>query len=137
MTRPVSVACIASLALAAACFVSACKKQEVRSETDSFVGKYTLISVDGELVPANVSHQGVSLVDRSGVFTINADGTCKSKTVFVPPSGSEVTREVSATYTKESATLTMQWKGAGVTTGTLEGNTFTMDNGGMIFFCKK
>jgi hypothetical protein len=31
----------------------------------------------------------------------------------------------------------MQWKDAGTTTGTIEGNTFTMDNEGMVFAYKK
>jgi hypothetical protein len=57
--------------------------------------------------------------------------------VFVPPSGQEVTREVSATYTRQGATLTMQWQGAGRTTGTLTDNTFTMDNEGMLFVYRK
>jgi len=121
----------------ATCFVSACKKQEVGSGTDGFTGVYTLISVNGNPVPSSITHQGVTLSVRSGTFTINADGTCISKTVFAPPSGSEVAREVSATYTKDGATLTMKWKNAGTTTGTVEGNMFTMDNEGMVFVYKK
>jgi hypothetical protein len=70
---------------------------------------------------------------RSGTFTVKADGTCSTKTRFVPPSGSEIAREVSATYTKEGSKLTLQWKGAGTTTGTVEDSTFTMDNEGMLF----
>lgn len=100
-------------------------------------GVYTLVSVNGNKVPATVSHERVSLQVRSGTFTIKADGTCGAKTIFVPPSGSEVTREVSATYTREGSRLNMQWQGAGRTTGTMEGNTFTMDNEGMVFAYKK
>ena len=74
---------------------------------------------------------------RSGSFTINADGTCASKMVFSVQSGPEATHEVSATYTKEGSKLTMQWKGAGKTMGTLDGNTFTMNNEGMVFVYKK
>lgn len=88
-------------------------------------------------MPASVSHEGVALQVRSGTFTFKADGTCSTKTTFVPPLGSEVAREVSATYTKVGSKLTMQWQGAGTTTGTIEGNTFTMDNEGMVFAYKK
>ena len=49
----------------------------------------------------------------------------------------EVAREVSATYTNEGSKLTMQWHGAGTTTGTIEGSTFTMDNEGMLFVYRK
>ena len=100
-------------------------------------GVYTLVTVNGNKVPASVSHEGVALQVRSGTFIIKADGTCSTKTAFVPPSGSEVTREVSATYTKDGPKLTMQWQGAGTTTGTIEGDTFTMNNEGMIFAYKK
>ena len=55
----------------------------------------------------------------------------------MPPSGQAATREVSATYTKDGAKLTMQWQGAGMTVCTMDGNTFTMDNEGMIFVYRK
>jgi hypothetical protein len=57
--------------------------------------------------------------------------------LFVPPSGAESTREVSATYMREGSQLNMQWKGAGKTSGTIKGNTFTMDNEGMVFTYQK
>jgi len=98
---------------------------------------YTLVSVNGNRLPADVSHDGVSLRVLSGTFTINADGTINSETVFVPPAGTEVVREVTATYSKDGSRLTMQWQGAGTTVGDLQGNTFTMDNEGMEFVYKK
>ena len=88
-------------------------------------------------MPATVSHDDAELEVRSGTFIINADGTCSSKLTFVPPSGTESTREVEATYASEGTTLNMQWKGAGKTIGTIEGNTFTMDNEGMVFVYRK
>ena len=57
--------------------------------------------------------------------------------VFVPPNGSETTRVVNATYSLEKDTLTMQWEGAGTTEGTVAGDTFTMNNEGMVFAYKK
>jgi hypothetical protein len=74
---------------------------------------------------------------RSGSFTVKAGGTCSTKTTFVPPSGAEATRDVSATYTKEGSKLTMQWQGAGMTTATVEGGTLTMNNEGMLFVYRK
>ena len=100
-------------------------------------GVYTLITVDGIKIPGTVSHDGHDLMLYSGVFTINADGTCISKTVFGSPSGEKIDRLVEATYTQEGSKLNMQWIGAGRTTGTIEGDTFTMDNHGMIFVYKK
>jgi hypothetical protein len=105
-------------------------------ETDS-TGLYSLVSVDGKTVPASIAHEGVTIQIRSGSFTINADGTCASKMVFSVQSGPEATREVSATYTQEGSKLTMQWKGAGKTTGTLDSETFTMNNEGMVLVYRK
>ena len=123
--------------LTAGILLSACTQDAKVAAAADPTGVYTLVSVNGNKVPASVSHDGTALQVRSGSFTIKADGTCGTKTVFVPPSGQEATREVSATYTKDGSKLTMQWQGAGMTTGTIEGNTFTMDNEGMVFVYKK
>ena len=96
-------------------------------------GVYALVSVNGKELPCTLSHEGATPTIRSGVFTINADGTCSSKIVFSMPSGGDSTREVKASYTRQGSTLTMKWEGAGMTTGTVTNNTFTMDNEGMIF----
>lgn len=100
-------------------------------------GVYSLVSVDGKPVPASVNHDGATLQVRSGSFTIGRDGTCNSKMTFVPPSGSEATMDVKATFTREGRTLRMTWAGAGSTTGTVEGNTFSMNNVGMLLVYKK
>jgi hypothetical protein len=114
--------------LAAGLLLSACKQEAKVATGGDPTGVYALVAVNGSKVPASVSHEGATLQVRSGTFTFKADGTCSTQTIFVPPSGQEATREVSATYTKEGSKLTMQWKGAGTTTGTIEGNTFTMNN---------
>jgi hypothetical protein len=123
--------------LAAGLSLSAGQKQPTAANVADPAGIYALVSVNGKPVPASLSHEGATLQVRSGTFTINADGTCSSKMVFVPPSGNEATREVSATYTKDGSKLTMKWKGAGITVGTIEGNTFTMNNEGMLLVYKK
>jgi hypothetical protein len=125
------------LLLSAGILLSACNQETKVAPGVEPTGVYTLVSVNGNKMPASVSHDGTAVQVRSGSFTIKADGTCGTTTVFVPPSGKEVTRDVSATYTKEGSKLTLQWQGAGVTTGTIEGGTFTMDNEGMVFVYKK
>jgi hypothetical protein len=140
---PVNASAIAKRALqlcfllTAGLLLSGCKQEAKVANGGGPSGVYALVSVNGNKVSASVSHDGTKLQVRSGTFTLNADGTCGTKTVFVPPSVSEVMREVSATYTKEGSKLTMQWKGTGTTTGTIEGNTFTMDNEGMVFVYRK
>lgn len=100
-------------------------------------GVYTLVTVDGVKIPGMVNHDGTDVMLHSGTFIINANKICISKTVFSPPSGEKIPREVKANYTQEGPTLHMQWIGAGRTEGTIEGDTFTMDNHGMIFSYKK
>jgi hypothetical protein len=107
-----------------------CEKVQKNGELS---GSYRLISVDGKNVPAVVTHEGAKLEIRSGSLTFNKGRTCVSKMIFVPPSGTEGVREVSATYSQKGSKLDMQWKGAGKTTGTLQGATFTMNNEGMMF----
>jgi hypothetical protein len=100
-------------------------------------GTYALVSVDGRPVPAMVSHEGAALEVRSGSFNIGIDGRCSTTTVFVPPSGREVAREVRAVYAKDGSRLTIWWDGAGTTTGTVDGTTFTMVNEGMEFVYRR
>jgi hypothetical protein len=51
--------------------------------------------------------------------------------------GKTVNRDFSGTYTQDGSRLSLQWKGAGVTTATIEGNTFTVDNEGLLFVYHK
>ena len=100
-------------------------------------GTYTLVSINGKTLPFTVTHEGPGIQVTSGTFTIRPDGTCAGTSAFVMPSGQAQTREVSATYTRDGFKLTMQWQGAGVTTGTVEGDTFTMENEGQLLVYRK
>ncbi len=117
--------------------IASCTAQKASLADAEFIGSYTLVSVDGQVVPADVMHGRTKLKVLRGIFTINPNGTCRSTTVFIPPPGQQVTRDVSATYVRQGANLTMQWKGFGVTVGTVQGNSFSMDNHGMLFVYTK
>jgi len=93
-----------------------------------------LVSVDGNKVPCTVQHEGHTMTIKSGSFIINADGTCSSK-MFLE--GRDAAIEVKATYTREGSKLTMTWQGAGMTVGIVEGDTFTMNNEGMVLTYRK
>ena len=111
-----------------------CKKEAKVAAENGPVGTYRLVSVDGKRLPSNVEHEGHAMTINSGAFVINADGSCSSKMVLA---GRDAAIEVKATYTRDGSKLTMQWQGAGTTTGTLEDNTFTMNNEGMVFVYRK
>ncbi len=134
------LACLLPLFMVMACV--GCKPETSKPETKAAaepnpVGNYTLVSVDGNQVPCEVKHEGATMTIKSGAFVINADGTCSSKMVFSVASRGEASREVKATYTREGSKLTMKWEGAGMTTGTVEGDTFTMNNEGMVLAYRK
>src|ERR1041385_3610434 len=91
-TRPAKLTQL-SLLLAAGLLLPGCGGNAKVASAHDPTGAYTLVTVNGSKVPTTVSHEGSAIEVRSGTFTVNADGTCGSKTVFVPPSGSEVSRE--------------------------------------------
>lgn len=138
-------------ALTACVLLSGCKRAETprpatpapsptavdASKLPDIAGSYTLVSINGTPLPFTVTHEGPGIQVTSGTFTIRADGTCASVVAFLMPSGQAQSREVSATYTRDGSKLTMQWQGAGVTIGTVEGDTFTMDNEGQLFLYRK
>ena len=96
-------------------------------------GSYKLVAVNGAAIPASVFHDNATIQVHSGDFIIRADGACSTTTVFIPPSGGKVTRKVHCSFTRNGPKLVMQWQGAGTTTGTIDGETFSMDNHGIIF----
>ena len=100
---------------------------------DGHIGTYALATVDGRELPATVLHGETSMVVHSGIFRINRDGTCSSKIVLSPYARAAITREVNATYTRDGASLNMQWSGAGKTRGKLDGKNFEMMNEGIVY----
>jgi hypothetical protein len=125
------------MALCLALAWTGCKQEAKVAADTSPAGIYTLVSVDGKQVPCIITHEGASVTVKSGLFTISGDGTCNSKTVFSVASNGDVNREVKATFTREGTNLTMKWEGAGTTIGSVEGNTFTMNNEGMVLAYRK
>ncbi len=124
--------CSSLLLLFGALAWTGCKREpQATTAASDPAGTYTLVSIDGKPVPCTISHEGASPTIKSGTFIINSDGTCTSTMLFSVPPGGDSTREVHATFTREGSTLTMRWQGAGITTGTVQGNTFTMNNEGM------
>jgi len=104
------------------------------TEGKSPVGEYTLTSVDGNKIPCTLEHEGHTVTIQAGGFRINADGTCGSRMTIA---GMERPIEVRATYIVEGSRLKMMWQGAGTTVGTYDGDTFTMNNEGMVLAYRK
>jgi len=126
-----------SLALFLALVWTGCKQDPKVPADINPAGIYTLVSVDGKQVPCALTHEGTTATIKSGAFTITGDGACSSKITFSMPPQEDMSREVKAAWTREGTKLTMKWEGAGVTTGDIEGNTFTMNNEGMVLIYRK
>jgi hypothetical protein len=138
-------------ALTACVLLSGCKRAETpqpatpasspaaadAAKLPEISGTYTLVSINGTPLPFTVTHEGPGIQVTSGTFTFRPDGTCATMTAFVMPSGQAQSREVSATYARDGSKLTMQWQDAGVTIGTVEGDTLTMENEGQVFLYQK
>ena len=121
--------CLGSITI----ILAGCQPSTSPTSTASVDGTFTLRTVDGLALPAKVQHGNAAVEVLSGSMAFNSDGTCVSKTVFRPPAGREVHREVTADYVRDGSNLRMKWHGAGKTTGTLQGDAFTMNNEGMVF----
>ena len=117
--------------------LTGCKNAATHTAAIHPVGIYTLASIDGKSVPCNLTHEDAAMVVKSGSLTFNADGTCRSFSIFSLPPHPDIQREVNATCTQNGAELTLRWNGAGITQGQLHGDTFTMNNEGMIFCYRK
>jgi hypothetical protein len=102
------------------------------TQTSDHQGTYTLVTVNGNKLPYTPPHKGGAPQVLSGNITLNADGTFASAMSYNLPTG-VVSQQFSGTYTRDGSRFSLQWKGAGTTTATLEGNTFTMDNEGSLF----
>ena len=125
------------LAMLLALVLTGCKNAAVAPAAIDPAGVYTLVAVDARSVPCNVRHGEAVMTVKSGVFTINPDGTCRSQITFSVPPHPDVSREVKASYTQKGAELTMQWEGAGMTKGQIKGDQFTMTNEGMVLSYRK
>jgi hypothetical protein len=128
---------MAGIFLVLALGLTGCHAASVAPAAPDITGAYTLVSVDGKPLPCVISHENAEIHVKSGVFTIKADGTCRSESVFAVSGYPDTKRVVEADYTLSGTNLTMRWKGAGTTTGTADGKAFSMNNEGMIFAYSK
>ena len=114
-----------------------CKNRPKNDVNTGPIGVFALVSVDGKTMPAEIKHEGAKMHVRSGSLAFTADGKCTSTSVFNVENYRDVNRVVKAGWTRTGSEVTMRWHGAGVTRGTIAGDTFTMNNEGMIFVYQK
>ncbi len=97
---------------------------------------YNLVSIDGLQLPCSPMHEGGRVPEiAGGSLTVRSNGTFSGTLRFsnpniVVPGGDG---KNPGTYTREGNTLIMEHPGAGYTQATIEGDTLTMYNEGMLF----
>ncbi len=127
--------------LTACLLLTGCKQKTtanvVSSPAPDPAGIYALVSVDGQPVPCNINHENTAMTVQSGSFAITADGHCTCNMVVSVGSRKDMTVVTHASYQQSGAELTMTWEGAGMTAGKLAGDTFMMNNEGMVFAYRK
>ena len=106
------------------------------TQTSDHQGTYALVTINGEKLPCTPPHQGGAPQVLSGAITLKADGTFTSAMSYNLPTG-PASGQFSGTYTRDGSRFSLQWKGAGTTTATFDGKTFTMDNEGILFAYRK
>lgn len=121
------------LLLVAALSLFACSR-----EAFDHTGTYSMVSIDDNELPYAPAHQGQTGPEIvSGSLTLNADGTFAFSMSYRNPSGAIGENNLDGTYTVEGSEFRLQWQGAGVTLGTLDGDRFSFNNEGMVFTFQK
>jgi len=121
------------LLLVAAISLLACTRAPV-----DYTGTYSMVSIDDNELPYTPTHQGQKGPEIiSGSMTLNADGTFVFSMSYRNPSGAIGENNLEGTYTVEGSEFRLQWQGAGITLGTLDGDSFSFNNEGMVFTFQK
>ena len=99
----------------------ACQKASSTAQPSDHTGTYTLVTINGNKLPFTPPHEGGAPEVESGSITLQADGTFTSAMSYGPPEAKIPSRDFSGTYTRDGSRFSLQWKGAGTNTATLEG----------------
>ncbi len=129
--------CQVGVALVLGLLLAGCNQESGAAKDSDPAGTYTLATINGNKLPFTPPHEGGAPEVQSGSIKLNADGSFTSSMSYGLPAGKVSSRDFSGTYTREGTNLKLQWKGAGVTSATLEGDTFTMNNEGTLFAYRK
>ncbi len=112
-------------------------EEPAEADTD-FTGTYNLVSIEGNPIPYAPMHLGRRQPQVvAGSITLHHGGTFASTMEYANDAGKTMSRAFAGTYTMDGAEFILSWTGAGRTTATIEENTFTMNNEGMLFVYEK
>jgi hypothetical protein len=141
MNKP-NVVIVLAAALAAS-LLAACPSSEKakapKAKEAVMSTTYNLVSIEGQPVPCSPMHGGHRVPEvAGGTMTINSDGTFTHEMKFTDPRVKPASpNNTPGTYTRQGDALILKWPRAGYTKVTIEGDTLTMNNEGMIFVYRK
>jgi len=116
------------------CLVVALALAACQGEANDPTGTYNMVSIDGNALPFAPVHGGQSGPEIvGGSLTLEAEGGFAFSLEYRIPGRPSQTNNMTGTYTIEGAECMLQWKGAGKTACTWEGDQLSFNNEGMIF----
>jgi hypothetical protein len=114
-----------------------CGKNTSAVKSPDHTGTYTLDTVNGRKLPFNPLPRLTTSEFSSGAITLQADGGFLATVSQRMSDGKVTKRDSSGSYTKAGSSFMLQYKGAGTATATLEGDTFTVNDGDMKLVYRK
>jgi len=101
-------------------------------------GEYTLVSIDSNPIPYAPTHEGQQGPQvLGGSMVLNEDGTFSMTMDYAGAPGNTISRDFSGTYEQSRDAFVFTWEGAGKTPVTIEAETLTLDNEGILFVFEK
>ena len=120
--------------------VTACG-DSVGPDPDAHVGTYTLQTVNGSPLPFLIRQEGNNRIELTeGTVTLNANGTFSSRHSHRFTEGESIsteTQSLTGTYVKSDGTFTFTDNEGDVYSALLEGNSLTLNEGGVVAVYRK
>ncbi|HIK97839.1 MAG TPA: hypothetical protein EYG10_07030 [Gammaproteobacteria bacterium] len=117
--------------------LTGCRTHTPENNNSNSSGVYKLVSINDHELPYSPPHAGGAPEVRAGEITLIEDGSFTSAMNYGLPDGKETGREFKGSYSRNGSDFHLKWEGAGTTTASLEGDTFTMNNEGVLFAYRK
>lgn len=118
--------------------VAACGGSPTAAGSGDEVGTYTLVSIDGNALPATLTHGGVQATVVSATLILGTGGTVQMSTRFrLPPDTTTIPQNVSGSYQRSGSVLTFSYANGGANTGTVAGSDLRFLNEGASWLFHK
>jgi len=119
-------------------WVCGCGGDPASPSPDAELGNYSLVSLDGRVVPTSIGEAGGEVEILSSILILSTGRKLRMTTTFRPsPGATPVSNEVTGSYTMQGNAFTFSYSNGGGNTGTLNGDTLQMPNEGVVWLYRK